>query len=201
MHRHPGARAHLLAIVMLAAAIAPALAQTQYRWQDKDGRTVFGDNPPADARNVKPLAPASSQSTSPLDGLPYEVRRVAERFPVTLYTAAAACSPCDSARVLLRTRGVPFTERSIGTPADRTAFERLGAGDQVPLLQVGSQRSSGFEAGAWHGMLDLAGYPRESRLPVTWKAPAPRSLAEPADPSSPAAAGPAATSTTPVPTR
>jgi len=177
-------RGLLLAAVLLVAW--PATAQTQFRWVDANGKVNFGDNPPRDARNLQSIGTSRPPSAAPLDGLPFEVRRVAEQFPVTLYTTAS-CGPCDAGRALLRARGVPYAEFTIGTIADRDAFVRMNASEQVPLLQVGAQRTSGFERATWDGLLTFVGYPVESRLPTAWQPPAPRPLVEPARPAEPAA--------------
>jgi hypothetical protein len=43
-------------------------------------------------------------------------------------------------------------------------------------LTVGGQALRGFQEADWQGTLDLAGYPRESRLPRNFQAPAPTPL-------------------------
>jgi glutaredoxin len=158
----------------LAAAGAPALAQ--YKVVGPDGRVTYTDRPPAseEAGKVTPLRP--QRATAPAPGgtdssLPFELRQLVQRYPVTLY-AAPNCMPCDSARQLLQQRGIPYSERSILTEADAAALERLTTRRSIPSLTVGSQASSGYIAEDWTATLDAAGYPRESRLPRNWQPPA-----------------------------
>ncbi|MCX7902220.1 MAG: DUF4124 domain-containing protein, partial [Burkholderiaceae bacterium] len=90
---------------LLALVLMPACASAQYKWLDADGRTVYGDNPPREARNVQKIdARAASGESDALAALPYELRRAVRDFPVTLYTTAS-CAPCEAARALLIARG------------------------------------------------------------------------------------------------
>jgi glutaredoxin len=108
---------------------------------------------------------------TPQDTLPQELRLAATRFPVTLYSAAD-CPPCDAARQLLVQRGVPFSERLIVSEDDAGAMERVLGARTVPSLTIGSQALRGLSQADWTAYLDAAGYPRESKLPDTWQAPA-----------------------------
>jgi hypothetical protein len=69
-HRHPAMRirtAPLLLSTLLAAA-SPASAQL-YKWLDENGGINYGDSPPADAKDVKAVGPAS---LSVVPGIPQE---------------------------------------------------------------------------------------------------------------------------------
>jgi glutaredoxin len=173
--------AHLFLLLLVAAA--PALAQ--YKWIDSNGRVMYGDNPPRDAKNVEKLGIGAPDDNDPLRGAGFELRRAAQSHPVVLYTTAD-CAPCDSARQLLRARGVPYSEKTVGTQADIDALRNLGGGNQVPVLVVGRQMQKMFETNAWHALLDAAGYPRASQLPRGWQPAAPSPLVPP--PPAPAAA-------------
>ena len=96
---------------------------------------------------------------------------MAARFPVTLYTSTD-CAPCETGRKLLQQRGVPYSERSVSSDDDIAALQRLTSGRSVPTLTVGAQALRGFLEADWQGTLDLAGYPRESRLPKGYPSPA-----------------------------
>ncbi|OYU73598.1 MAG: hypothetical protein CFE32_20475, partial [Alphaproteobacteria bacterium PA3] len=102
--------------------------------------------------------------------LPAELRPVAARFPVTLYTGTD-CAPCDSARQMLRQRGIPFAERSVTTDDDIQALQRMSNGRTLPTLAVGQQILRGWLDSDWAQTLDLAGYPKESRLPRDYSPP------------------------------
>ena len=109
--------------------------------------------------------------------LPLALRLVVQRFPVTLYTTGD-CAPCDSGRLMLQQRGVPFNERRVITEDDAAALERALGGRTLPALTVGTQALRGLSLADWTSYLDAAGYPRESRLPRGWQAAAPTALTE-----------------------
>lgn len=147
------------AIVVAAAA---AGAQTLYKVTAPDGAVTFTDRPPASALRVEPVGRADASAATP--ALPPALRDAAIRFPVVLYTIPD-CAPCDRGRELLRARGVPYEERLADSDADREAWLRVVGSAEAPGLGVGRQMLRGFSASEWSSTLDLAGYPRDSRLP------------------------------------
>lgn len=174
------------------AAMLPGVSTAQFKWIDASGRVNYGDNPPADARKVESISRPFTGDADPVATLPLELRRAVANFPVTVYTSAECGSPCSAGRDLLRLRGTPFTEITIGTPQDLEAFRKLGFGDRVPVLTVGRQSVTELQSDRWNALLDSAGYPRNATLPRTWNNPAPRPLvpsqapAAAASPASPA---------------
>ncbi len=173
----------------LAAPATPALAQ--FKWVSADGTISYGDTAPPGARSVIPGATGSAasgvrtissagdtagkpgaagDSGRPADArLPYELRAVAKRHSVTLYTTAA-CPPCEQARTHLAQRGVPHEERTVRTSEDARAFTALGFAElSFPALRMGADTLLGFEANAWNRALDAAGYPKTSQLPPHWQ--------------------------------
>lgn len=166
--------------VLLCAVALPVAAQ--YKWTDADGRVSYGDNPPREARNIQRIDMRSDDGGNELlRGLPYELRRVAERHPVVLYTTTS-CAPCESGRELLRARGVPYVERTVTSNDDIEALQRIAGTNRLPVLAVGRQLERSFETGAWNTLLDLAGYPRTSLLTRSWQPPAPQPLVPPPAP-------------------
>ncbi|MEN9482527.1 DUF4124 domain-containing protein [Sphaerotilus montanus] len=149
-----------------------ASASAQYKVVGPDGRITYTDRPPAGAV-ARPLGAASP--STPAAELPYTLRQAAARYPATLY-AAPDCAPCDSARALLRQRGIPVREFTIERAEDVAELQRREGRIELPILRLGAQRLQGFEAGDWHGTLDAAGYPRTSQLPPTWRAAAAQPL-------------------------
>lgn len=149
-------------------------AQPIYRHLDRNGQVVFSDQPPT--ANAQPVAPSGA---SALDGgaagLPYELRQVVQRYPVTIYTRDN-CEPCDAGRALLVTRGIPFDERQVKTNADNDALRRLSGQDALPLLSIGAQQLKGFADTEWSQYLDAAGYPKSIALPIGYRRPAPQPL-------------------------
>jgi glutaredoxin len=130
-----------------------------YRWTDENGRTHITDTPPPPAakgaRKIKPAAGAPAAE-------PLVLQQALKNFPVTLYTSAECTEPCSRAREHLNKRGVPFTETEIRDGADE--LKRVAGASEVPALKVGGKVVSGFEAAAYDGALDSAGYPRAGVL-------------------------------------
>lgn len=179
-------QARLLNTTLLAALAALAVSpmvHAQYKVVEPDGRITYTDRPPPTAK-AQPLKLTGNEGANPADALPFELRQPASRFPVMLYTAAN-CSACDQARSYLRQRGIPYTEKTISTPADTKAWEQLALGSEVPVLRIGQQIHRGFPQGAVASDLDLAGYPASSKLPPTYRGWEPSSLAVAAPPPPP----------------
>jgi len=166
------------------------LAQAQYKVVLPDGSTTYTDRPPV-ASNARVTALARSGSRSgPVDvSLPSELRTAVQRYPVTLYTSTD-CTPCDSGRRFLQQRGVPYSERRITSEDDAAALERLVGGRTVPALTIGAQPLRGLSETDWASYLDVAGYPRENKLPRGWQPPEPTTLVERATPTARAPVAP-----------
>jgi glutaredoxin len=165
----------LLSTLALALLSHASMAQPVYKIVGADGRITFSDKPPA-ATNKGTIAVGGGAS-GPAAGsdLPFELRQVAARYPVTLYTTAS-CGPCDSGRALLRNRGIPFTERTITTVEDQEALQRLAGDNSVPFATLGSQKLKGFSDLEWTQYLDAAGYPSTSVLPKSYRYATPAPL-------------------------
>jgi glutaredoxin len=184
-----------LTALVLACVALPSHAL--FKVVAPDGSITYTDRPPPAAigRPV-PLGsrPTAVDPAAALASLPLELRQLAQRFPVTLYTSND-CAPCESARRLLQGRGVPYSERSVGNEDDAEALNRLTGGRSVPTVMIGTQALRGYADGDWHSYLDAAGYPRESRLPASYQQPAATPLVE----RKPEAAAPAPAPTAPEP--
>jgi glutaredoxin len=182
----------LRALAVVAAIGMPHAAWAQYKVINADGSVTYTDRPPSIANVPRngPGAPAAARAASAAADsgvaavsnlnagiqLPTELRRVMQRYPVTLYTAPA-CAPCETSRQMLQQRGVPYIEKRVTTEDDALAFERLFGGRSVPALTIGIQQLRGYSANEWGVYLDAAGYPRQSLLPRGWQIPLPTPLA------------------------
>ena len=153
----------LTSALLLCGAPAWAL----YKVVGPNGEITYTDRPPVDAKKAQPIKTPGNGGPS-TDGLPYELQQVVGRYPVTLY-AASPCAPCDAGRQLLTRRGIPFSEKTVNTNADLTAYRALTASQQLPMLNIGSQQLSGFAEGEWSEYLTAAGYPAQSQLPSNYK--------------------------------
>lgn len=157
------------ATLFTAAALWCCLpAQALYKVVGADGKVTYTDRVPSPADGkVTPLSPAGNSVAEP-GALPYELRLVVQRYPVTLYVIAD-CAPCDSARALLRQRGIPHTEKLVQSEEDAEALQRIAGARDAPALTIGQQALRGLSADNWNAYLDSAGYPRESRLPAGYQ--------------------------------
>ena len=165
------AQAHVRGLAALALSLAVLPAWALYKVVQPDGSVTYTDRPPASGNARTTTLGRSAAPAQPEVAFPLDLRQAAQRYPVTLYTAAD-CAPCDSGRQLLVQRGVPYSERRIVSEEDAQALERLVGGRTVPALTIGAQPLRGLSETDWAAYLDVAGYPRESRLPRGW-APAP----------------------------
>ena len=191
-----------LAAAALALVAGVAGAQV-YRIVGPDGRVTYSDQPPpAEAKGqARPAATQASQGGSSSASLPFELRQVVARYPVTFYSGAD-CAPCGSARVFLNSRGIPFTEKTVSTQDDVSALQRLSGNVNLPFLTIGGQQLSGYSEAEWSQFLDAAGYPRSSKLPPGYRQAAATPLvvvAKPPEPTPPPAPAPQARTTPTAP--
>lgn len=179
-------------LVLASGLVIATSSHALYKVVGPDGRVTYTDRAPGSADGkVSPIGGRSAPEPSAV-ALPLELRQVASRFPVTLYTTSGACDPCDAARQLLRQRGVPYTEKQVLSPEDGEALQRLSGGTDAPTLTIGGQVLRGLANEVWGQYLDSAGYPRESRLPAGYQYPAPTPLTERREATPPRAAAPRA---------
>ena len=144
----------------LAMLFCAGLAQAQavYRWVDKDGRVHYGDRFPStvasDVQKRNARAPDADKQ------LPFATRQAMANFPVTLYTSKDCGDGCKNAADYLKSRGVPFTEKTVASAEEIEALKALVGESAVPTLQVGTKARKGFDAAGWGNTLDAAGYPK-----------------------------------------
>lgn len=163
------------AVGLMAGLVSvSALAQGVYRIVGPDGRVSYSDQPPP-ATNARPVAAAPGAAGGASAQLPFELRQVSNRYPVTLYTSSE-CAPCNSGRNMLNARGIPYAEKSIGTNEDAEALKRLSGQASLPFLTIGSQQIKGYSDSEWTQFLDAAGYPKQSALPTAYRRAAPTPL-------------------------
>lgn len=157
------------ALVASAACLLASAAHAQqvYRIVGADGKVTFSDKPPADSNAKVTSGPGGSGSRGSIQ-LPFELRQVASKYPVTLYTGEN-CSPCVSARSMLTSRGIPFTEKTVTTAEDSQALQRISGENSLPFATVGSQQLKGFSDSEWTQFLNAAGYPASSVLPASYR--------------------------------
>lgn len=169
---------------LLACALAsgPVLAQGIHRIVGPDGRITYSDqpppgDPPSGARAVgsTPGPATGSAGTGGGSPLPFALRQISSRYPVTLYTTND-CAPCNSGRNLLNARGIPYSEKTVNTAQDTEALQRIAGDTSLPLLTIGGQHIKGYTDAQWTQYLDAAGYPQQSQLPANHRRPAAQPL-------------------------
>ncbi|WP_342117850.1 glutaredoxin family protein [Pseudoduganella sp. OTU4001] len=175
-------RAALLLLLLTASA---AHAQ-MYKWKDDKGVTHFTDTPPPASAKKAEVKSYSGGGTGSVE-LPSELAEIARARPVVLYTTAS-CAPCDQARQLLLTRGIPYREKTVASQEDHEALRKAGSNGELPMMLVGRARQVGFEPGTWDSALTDAGYPTVKALPAGYSNPPPSPAAPPRPPSASEAA-------------
>jgi glutaredoxin len=184
----------LLATVAAGLLLAAPAAHALFKVIGPDGKVTYTDRPPSPSEGrAMPVNRETGRASDP--ALPFALRQVATRFPVTLYTASSCGDACALGRNLLSKRGVPFVERTAETDEEREAWPRLVGGSEAPVLKVGEQTLRGYSPVAWDETLDTAGYPRQSLLPANYQAAAAVPLIERKAVPKPAAPAPAPAAT------
>ena len=188
-----------LAVFVIAALWSTASQAQVYRIVGPDGKVTFSDKPPVAEGTPRTGAVSSGNSAGGGSaGLPYELRQVASKYPVTLYVGDN-CGPCGAGRSLLTSRGIPFAEKTVNSNEDGQALQRLSGDRSLPFMTIGSQQLKGFSDSEWTQFLDAAGYPSSSTLPASYRQPAATPLVAVAAAPAVAAAVPAARSAAPAP--
>jgi len=151
----------LLPLTLLGTS---AIAGDLYKWRDEAGRTRYTDRqPPPTAKNVQKLkAGSASLSTekSATAAQPFESTQAASKYPVLLFSFAECGAACRNAEAFLDKRGIPYTLKN--KDDDKTELKQLTGGLAVPVLLVGKEMSTGFDAEAWGRLLDAAGYAKSN---------------------------------------
>jgi glutaredoxin len=166
----PGLKTLTACALLGAAALlltGQVQAQTIYRLVGPDGKVTFSDKAPAPSDNATATGPGGKPLGTGA-ALPFELRQVANKYPVTLFTANN-CAPCGAGRALLTSRGVPFAEKTVNTSEDAEALQRISGESSLPFLTIGGQQIKGFSDSEWTQFLDAAGYPKISVLPASFR--------------------------------
>jgi hypothetical protein len=148
-----------ITLAILALLFSGTLAAAQlYRWVDDKGNVEWRDTPPpSGAKQVEQRSIRPNKIDT--GAMPYEVKRAAREFPVTLW-ATKCGDPCDKARAHLTRRGVPYTEKN--PESDIESYKKLMGGLEIPVLVVGREQRKGYLESEWDDALDFAGYPRHA---------------------------------------
>ena len=160
-----------LALLLCAGGAAAQV----YKWVDANGKTHFTDKPPPASAKTSQIKSSNSAGGGGVQ-LPYALATAVRNFPVTLYTTSP-CAGCDQGRVLLKARGVPFSEKTVSTGEDEQKLKEITGSVNLPVLFVGNAKTNGYQAGAWNTALNIALYPETNILPPAYRYPVAVSVA------------------------
>ncbi|QRF61400.1 glutaredoxin family protein [Variovorax paradoxus] len=152
----------LLASAASAADGSSATTTTLYKSIGPDGRTIYSDVPPPQARESKTLTfknlPASPLSTETLAYIEQlrksaDIRASAPPPRDTVLFSAKWCGFCRQAKAYLATKGIGYREVDIDTTEGKLAYAQLGGNSGVPQLFVNGRGITGFSAPAYDAFL------------------------------------------------
>jgi len=124
---------HLLLVVLATSYIGSCHAAGMQKWVDADGKTHYGERPPA---QVTSTAVETEVSVAGSDVKPAKPR-------VILYSTSW-CGYCKRARVYMNQRGIKFRDLDIEKNSSaKRDFERA-RGRGVPHLVRGDESLRGF---------------------------------------------------------
>lgn len=156
MHSRP--TLFVLATLALNLGVGPVQAVTVVDCKVKDNHQYYGDRCPPDSEKVGEKRLPSRSKKDPAEVM----AEAAKENPVVLFSVPG-CDACDLVRHQLTTRGIPFTEKDVGSDTEnQQALKSLSAGGTtVPTVAVGSRTFTGYSRAALDMGLTEAGYVAE----------------------------------------
>lgn len=141
--------------------IAPAFAQSLYKWVDAQGNVTYQDTPPKNVE-YEEQALVTGEEASASDGnvqASQALSNAVSNSPVVLY-AIADCDNCDLVRLYLQRHAIPFTEKdaSVDLDAQQELMELVGQ-LRVPAIAIGDMVVDGYSRSALRDALQQQGYP------------------------------------------
>jgi glutaredoxin len=128
-------------IACLLAILVSSLSQAEvYTWKDAQGRTHFGDRPPADSTPKQLELKINTIQRAEVQAL--DAGMTVDR-KVVIYTTDW-CGVCRQAKSHFKRNHIPYKEYDVEKSArGRRDYKRLN-GSGVPIILVGNQRMNGF---------------------------------------------------------
>jgi glutaredoxin len=143
-------------LFVLSLASQTGVAQT-YKWVDAQGRTHYGDRPPAEAKARPVTAAINTYTGAPVLNASGKPVAAAARESLVIYTTPT-CGYCTAAKAHMGRRGIPYTERDVTTSESYEREFRQKGGRGVPLIVAGSQTLNGYSPESLDQLLKGAGY-------------------------------------------
>ena len=145
-------------LLPLAFTLASQLVCAQpYKWVDAQGRTHYGDRPPAEAKARPVTAAINTYSGTPVLKAGGAAGAAAARESLVIYTTPT-CGYCQAAKAHMSRRGIPYTERDVTTSESYEREFRQKGGRGVPLIVAGNRTLNGYSAESLDALLKGAGY-------------------------------------------
>ena len=119
-----------------------------YKWVDAEGKVHYGDQPPQNAKLKDIKNNISSFTSVAVEGFQFDpslITTAASGKKVVMYMTEW-CGYCKQAARHFRKNNISFVQHDIEKSANAARdFKKLG-GRGVPLILVGKQKMSGFNA-------------------------------------------------------
>ncbi|MGJ7528115.1 glutaredoxin domain-containing protein [Variovorax sp. GB1P17] len=150
-------------MLILAGAVSAAEGQTAttttlYKSIGPDGRTIYSDIPPPQARDSKTLTfknlPASALAAETIAYVEQLRKSADSRASAppprdTVLFSAKWCGYCRQAKSYLAAKQIGYREIDIDTAEGKMAYAQLGGNSGVPQLFFNGQGVTGFTAAAY----------------------------------------------------
>ncbi|WP_394781129.1 glutaredoxin family protein, partial [Undibacterium sp.] len=126
----------LSALMLLSTGLLALNASAQlYKSVGPDGKVTYSDVPPPPSVKRVEVKPITG-GDAPVNNLPADLAGPASKNPVALYSTAG-CAPCDDARSMLKSNGIPFAEKTVKTNEDIARLKQASGGSILPAMTVG----------------------------------------------------------------
>lgn len=159
--------------IVASTLLAQPVHAQMYKWVDAQGKVHFSDKPPpTTAKAVQNKGDMGSSSTPSTINLPAILAAAVKKNPVTLYTTNG-CGPCNLGRTLLKSNGIPFSEKTVVSNEDIAKLKQVSGDNQLPVMIISKSKFQGFGSSDWRDALTAAGYPEENILPKDYVFPQP----------------------------
>ncbi len=121
-----------------------------HKWRDADGKTHFGDKPPADTETEQVLVRPNVYTSPSIEGLSEIFSRETGRHEekVVMYSTTW-CGYCKKARRYFGANKIRYKEYDVENSAKgKRDYKKLGA-KGIPVILVGKKRLNGFSEAAF----------------------------------------------------
>ena len=138
-------------VFVLAICFAALPVQADlYKWTDKNGNIVYGDQPPENFELKQITGTISSVRTVKVEPFKFDASLISQpkagQAKTVIMYSTSWCGYCKKAAQHFRRKGIEFTELDIEKSSRAAKQYKQLNGRGVPLILIGKQRMSGFSA-------------------------------------------------------